>query len=173
MTMSLQEISDRVEIHDLLVSYSHAIDSRNWDALDDVFTDDAFIDSTTMHGFMGDLQSTKRFLEVASPTFAGGYHMVATSKIMLEGDVAQGRTICHNAVVSDVGDGRTHVMFCGLWYRDRFVRTSDGWRINERVTERCYYHNVPPELAFLQGHHDAHCACTQGLLGDRSAEIQP
>ena len=28
MTMSLQEISDRMEIQELLVSYSHAIDSR-------------------------------------------------------------------------------------------------------------------------------------------------
>ena len=38
MTMSLEEISDRMEIQDLMVRYSYAIDSRNWDALDDVFT---------------------------------------------------------------------------------------------------------------------------------------
>ena len=30
------------------------------------------------------------------------------------------------------GDGPPHVMFCGLWYRDRFVRTGEGWRIAER-----------------------------------------
>ena len=44
MPLSLQQISDRIEIHDLLVRYSHAIDTRNFDALDQVFTPDAFID---------------------------------------------------------------------------------------------------------------------------------
>ena len=38
MPMSLQEISDRLEIQDLLAAYSHAIDGRDWDALDDIFT---------------------------------------------------------------------------------------------------------------------------------------
>ena len=41
MAMSLQEISDRMEIQDLMVSHSYAIDSRDCDALDDVFTPDA------------------------------------------------------------------------------------------------------------------------------------
>ena len=38
--LSLQEISDRLEIQDLLSRYSYAIDERNWDGLDDVFTPD-------------------------------------------------------------------------------------------------------------------------------------
>ena len=44
MTMTLQEISDRFEIQELFVDYTQAIDRRNWDALDDVFTPDAHID---------------------------------------------------------------------------------------------------------------------------------
>ena len=56
MTMSLQEISDRLEIQDLLVAYSHAIDTRNWDALDDVFTPDAFIDYSDFGGGSGDVR---------------------------------------------------------------------------------------------------------------------
>ena len=50
MTMSLEEISDRLEIQDLLVAYSYAIDSRDWAALDDVFTPDAHIDYTVFGG---------------------------------------------------------------------------------------------------------------------------
>ena len=50
MVLSLEEISDRFEIQDLLVAYCHAIDTRNWDALDDVFTADAVIDYTEMGG---------------------------------------------------------------------------------------------------------------------------
>jgi len=41
-----QEISDRLEIQNLLVSYCDAIDGRNWDVLDNIFTPDAVIDYT-------------------------------------------------------------------------------------------------------------------------------
>ena len=42
--LSLQEISDRLEIQQLLVDYSTAIDQRRFDDLDKVFTPDAYID---------------------------------------------------------------------------------------------------------------------------------
>ena len=42
--LPLQEISDRIEIDDLFARYCHAIDERDWDALDDIFTPDARID---------------------------------------------------------------------------------------------------------------------------------
>lgn len=41
--LSLQEISDRLEIQQLLVDYSSAIDQKNFDGLDAVFTADAHI----------------------------------------------------------------------------------------------------------------------------------
>jgi hypothetical protein len=43
-TLSLAEISDRLEIQQLLVDYSTAIDNRRFDDLDKVFTPDAYID---------------------------------------------------------------------------------------------------------------------------------
>jgi hypothetical protein len=42
--LSLEEISDRLEIQQLLVAYSTAIDQRRFDDLDRVFTPDAYID---------------------------------------------------------------------------------------------------------------------------------
>ena len=144
MTMSIEEISDRLEIQDLLTAYSHAIDTRDWDALDDVFTPDARVDYSAMGGSDGDLATTKQFLADAMVMFAGFQHMVATSKVTIDGDTAEGRTICHNPMVIDKGDGETHVFFCGLWYRDSFVRTDAGWRIKERVEEKCFFHNLPP-----------------------------
>jgi hypothetical protein len=143
VTLSLQEISDRLEIQDLLVAYSHAIDTRDWDVLDEVFTSDAVIDYTEMGGARGDVATIKEFLRSALDGFASFQHMVATSQVTLDGDRAHGRTICHNPMVFDVGEGRTHVMFCGLWYRDTFVRTADGWRIQGRYEERSYFHNRP------------------------------
>jgi hypothetical protein len=146
MALSLQEISDRLEIQDLLAAYSHAIDTRNWKALDEVFTPDAYIDYSEMGGSKGNLAETKKFLERAMAQFASFQHMVATSQITIRGDVAEGRTICHNPMVLDRGNGQTHTFFCGLWYRDRFVRTPRGWRIQERVEEKSYFHNVPADF---------------------------
>ncbi|CKQ37973.1 Uncharacterised protein [Mycobacterium tuberculosis] len=42
--LSVAEISDRLEIQQLLVDYSSAIDQRRFDDLDRVFTPDAYID---------------------------------------------------------------------------------------------------------------------------------
>jgi len=143
MTLTPHEISDRLEIQDLLVDYSHAVDSRNWDALDDVFTPDAFIDYSAFGGSSGDLATTKEFLASALAAFPGFQHLVATSKVTVNGDVAVGRTICHNPMVLQEGDAGPRMMFCGLWYLDRFVRTPSGWRIAERVEEKCYMHVAP------------------------------
>jgi hypothetical protein len=146
MALSLQEISDRIEIQDLLVAYSHAIDTRSWDDLDDVFTADAVIDYTEMGGTRGGLAATKAFLRDALAGFSSYQHLGATSQVRIEGDTAYGRTICHNPMVLGPAPGTkgpTRVLLAGLWYRDTFVRTPAGWRIGERYEERCYLEMLP------------------------------
>jgi len=143
--LTLQEISDRLEIEDLLVDYCHAIDFRDWEALDAIFTPDAIIDYTELGGSRGNLAETKAFLAQAMPMFESFQHMISTSKITFDGDTASGRTILHNPMVlpaKSEGD-KPHVFFCGLWYRDTFVRTSDGWRISSRHEEKSYTFNAP------------------------------
>jgi SnoaL-like domain len=142
MTMSLQEISDRMEIQDVFVRYSYAIDSRDWDALDDVFTPDAFIDYSVFGGSSGDLPSTKAFLAEAMPNFPSFQHMVSGSTITIDGDTAEAKTQCHNPMVMGEGDD-PDLMFCGLWYVDKLVRTPAGWRIKERVEEKVYMRIFP------------------------------
>lgn len=143
MAKSLQELSDRLEIQDLMVAYCYAIDRKNWDELDEVFTADAQIDYSELVGFRGSLAETKAFLSQALAPLAAYQHAISTSQIRIEGDIAHGRTLCSNPMVVSV-DGKPHTMFIGLWYRDVFVRTAKGWRIKERYEERCYMHNVPP-----------------------------
>ena len=45
MTKSLQEISDRKEIDEVLVRYSRALDFKNFDEIEPLFTDDAEFDA--------------------------------------------------------------------------------------------------------------------------------
>jgi len=141
--MNLQEISDRLEIQDLMVEYCHAIDTRDWDALDDVFTADAMIDYTEMVGVKGKLPEIKAFLAMSMAAVSASQHIITTSQIKLDGDRATGKTICTNPMaLKDNG----HVFFVGLWYRDEFVRTAEGWRIRSRYEENCWRFNVPEGL---------------------------
>lgn len=145
MTMTLQEISDRIEIQDLLVRYSHCIDTRDFDGLDRVFTPDAFIDYTALGGAKGGLVETQDFLKRSMKLFKSFQHMISNLVVELDGDTATARTICHNPMVMDRG-GKEHVFICGLWYVDKLVRTEEGWRIRERVEERCYVENMPEDF---------------------------
>ena len=133
--MDLQEISDRLEIQDLLAKYSHAIDTMQWDQLDELFTDDADIDYTSMGGIRGTLAEQKAFLEASLPTiFSRGFqHLAATTLFAIEGDTARIRTICFNPMVFE---DTKHVMFCGMWYQDTLVRVDGVWRIQTRVQDR-------------------------------------
>ncbi len=130
--MALQEISDRLEIQELLARYSTAIDRRRWDDLDPLFTVDAVIDYTEMGGIKGSVAEQKAFLVANMGAFAGFQHLTATSTFQIDGDVAVVRTMCFNPMVVD----DRHVFFCGLWYCDRMVRTDEGWRIQERREDR-------------------------------------
>ncbi|MER9231206.1 nuclear transport factor 2 family protein [Mesorhizobium sp. M0622] len=51
-------------------------------------------------------------------------------------------------MVVDLGAGKKQVLFQGLWYRDRVVRTPEGWQISELVEEGYWNHNLPEGFAF-------------------------
>jgi hypothetical protein len=142
--MDLQELSDRLEIQDLIARYSHAIDRQQLDELDDIFTADAVIDYTAFGAPRGTLAEVKGFLSEALALHSSYYHMASTSRIELAGDSAECHTICHNPMVLRGGEGGRDLFYvCGLWYHDRLVRTPAGWRITERVEEKCYFASFP------------------------------
>ncbi|MCV7179115.1 nuclear transport factor 2 family protein [Mycolicibacterium sphagni] len=132
--LSLEEISDRLEIQQLLVDYSTAIDSRRFDDLDRVFTADAHIDYTELGGIAGTYPDVKVWLSEVLPNFPAYFHMLGNFDIRVDGDKATSRTILFNPMA--LGDNG-QVMFCGLWYDDEFIRTAEGWRMTRRVESKC------------------------------------
>lgn len=143
MALSLQQLSDRMEIQDLVVAYAAAIDQQAFDRLDDVFTPDAYIDYSAMGGERGSYPQIKRFLSRALPALVDYYHMVGNVQVELDGDRAAGRVLCFNPMGVPVPGRPAHMMFLGLYYRDEYVRSARGWRISRRVEERCWNYNVP------------------------------
>ena len=140
--LSIEEISDRLEIQDLLIAYSTAIDTRRFDDLDRVFTPDAYIDYRAMGGVDGHFPEVKAWLAQVLPNFPAYAHMLGNVDIRLAGDSATSRTLCFNPMVlgvpPDSGGEQPQVLFCGLWYEDEFVRTADGWRMSRRVEVKCF-----------------------------------
>jgi hypothetical protein len=146
MTMSLQEISDRLEIEQLLIRYCHAIDQRDWDAYRAVYTADAVIDDVSA-GPGNSVDDMVKFLTRALENVPLIQHAISTSLIHIDGDSGTAKTICHCPVVLDRGGGQTQMFFQGLWYDDELLRTPSGWKISRRA-ERDYFHNMPPDFRF-------------------------
>jgi hypothetical protein len=134
--LSLAEISDRLEIQQLMVDYSTAIDQRRFDDLDRVFTPDAYIDYRATGGVDGHYPEVKAWLAEVLPNFPAYSHMLGNFDVRVEGDIATSRTICFNPMV--MGGDKAQVYFVGLWYVDEFVRTPQGWRMSRRVEEKCF-----------------------------------
>jgi 3-phenylpropionate/cinnamic acid dioxygenase small subunit len=144
--LSLQEISDRMEIADLVHRYAQIIDSKDFDLLrEEVFCEDAFIDYSAFGGSTGDLESTIAFLHKAMQIFPNTQHLNANIQIQVEGDRATGRVMCFNTQEMKLPEREEHIFFCGLWYVDEYRRTEKGWRIARRVEEKSTVFN-PPEF---------------------------
>ncbi|BBZ45049.1 nuclear transport factor 2 family protein [Mycobacterium parmense] len=135
--LSLAEISDRLEIQQLLVDYSTAIDNRRFDDLDRVFTPDAYIDYTALGGIQGHYPEVKKWLSEVLPNFPVYAHMLGNFSVTVDGDNASSRVICFNPMVLP-DNPKDQVLFCGLWYDDEFVRGPQGWRMTRRVETKVF-----------------------------------
>ena len=134
--LSLAEISDRLEIQQLLIDYSTAIDRRLFDDLDAVFTSDAYIDYRAMGGIDGRYPEVKAWLAEVLPNFPAYSHMLGNFDVRIDGDTATARTICFNPMVFN--EEEKQILFVGIWYVDELIRTAAGWRMTRRVEEKCF-----------------------------------
>ena len=63
--LSLQEISDKLEIQQLMVDYAEALDTLQIDKMDNVFTPDAYIDYRAMGGIDGKYPEVREWLKAS------------------------------------------------------------------------------------------------------------
>lgn len=134
MTMTLQHIADRIEIDDLLTRYATALDAKDWNLFATCFTPDAVIDYTGAGGIKGALPEVQRWLAEVMQRFPMTQHLVTNRAVHVSGDRATCRSCLFNPMGARDDDGLV-VFFEGGYYRDKLVRTADGWRIAERIEE--------------------------------------
>jgi hypothetical protein len=120
MTDDLRDVSDLVELHALCSRYMAYTSQFIKDRWLDVFTPDAEYNA---FGAQYTLERFPALLEAAPRgQFLGNMPVVEVT-----GDTATGMQ--HFVFI----DQQTHAMRIG-WYRDEYLRTSDGWRIRRRAT---------------------------------------
>ena len=121
------DLADRIELHELPGRYGDAIDDRDWDRLDEIFTEDAVFDLS----------------DLGEPRLTG----LAAIKRYMDQDAQHPRAhLMTNIYVDETADG-TKLFFRIVAllpervvgtasYYDDVVKTPAGWRVKNRVITR-------------------------------------
>ena len=148
MALSPEQVSDRIEIQDLLTRYCFAVDDRDWEAYRRLFTHDAVIDDRVTGGIQSGVEEHIRYLQKALSKVVLSQHAISTIRIDLSVSSAKVRAHCSCPMVVDLGEAKTQVFFQGLWYHNSLLRTPEGWKISHLTEEGYWTHNMPPHFAF-------------------------
>jgi hypothetical protein len=134
MTLSIQEISDRLEIQETITRYSYGLDQRLWEQWDLAFTPDAVIDFSPVGLQEYSPAEARAFLSGNDALRITGQHLLSNSIITLDGDSATARSEYTLFTVGKTDDpGRARLGSGGGWYDDDLRRTDAGWRIVRRA----------------------------------------
>lgn len=133
--MDCQELSDRQEIVDLITRYTRAVDSRSFDDLDAVFTEDGVLDYSAVGGPADVLSVAKPWVADGLAGFLRYQHVIGQVCIELDGDTARATAYFTNPMVAPGRDGAENLVEVGGYYHHDLVRTPDGWRSRRMVDE--------------------------------------
>jgi hypothetical protein len=141
---AVQQLTDRLDLEAVLTRYAWALDAREFDRLDDVFTPDAFLDYTTAGGIKGHYPEVKAWLARVLPFFPAYQHLVSNVDSTITGDTATSRAGFYNPMGHDRADGTRAYFHCGGEYHDTWVRTDTGWRITNRFEQAVWFDGELP-----------------------------
>jgi 3-phenylpropionate/cinnamic acid dioxygenase small subunit len=136
---------DRVAMDDLLTRYATAIDTRDWDLLDTVFTDDARLDYRSASGIEGTYSEIRKWFAEVLPIFDVTQHLVVNREFRRANDEVHARS-CFLNVNRLIVRGKPWLFTVGGQYHDQLTSTSDGWRIARRVEHTLWWDNPMPGL---------------------------
>lgn len=132
---------DRVEIGEVLQRYGLALDEKDFDLLDEVFTPDARLryampsppGGEPPPAAEGGLAQWKAIFRGFLAPFYWTQHLVSPPVVELEGDRARStcRLLASHVQVRRADGGRQLWTVYGV-YRDEWLRTAGGWRIARR-----------------------------------------
>jgi ketosteroid isomerase-like protein len=128
-------MADREDIIDVAIAYTWALDTKQLDALRDVFVPDA---TAMLRGVACDgVEAIIERIGGAILRLDATQHLVANHQVHVDGDTATHRCQLHSQHVKSGTPGGDNLVVGG-YYDDRLVRTPGGWRIAHRTMEQTW-----------------------------------
>lgn len=126
MSLTLQQISDRMEITDVLVRFCRGLDRLDPEMVASVYHDDAM----DHHGPFDELGAElgPKLVELVGGSTKVGLHCVSNVTIELDGDVAH----VESYTTTVTQDEKEHTDI-GARCVDRFERRNGEWKIADRI----------------------------------------
>ncbi|MEV7006464.1 nuclear transport factor 2 family protein [Streptosporangium sp. NPDC051022] len=133
ITRRIQELADRAAVLDVVNAYAMALDTRDWEALGELFTEDALWEYRgaavyTLSGRDAVVTRARAALEPLDAT----QHLNGNNVVKVRGDEAEHTGYVHAQHVRHGLPGG-ELYLGGVRYQDRLRRTSDGWRFTHRL----------------------------------------
>ncbi|MFK8024375.1 MAG: nuclear transport factor 2 family protein [Ilumatobacter sp.] len=117
-------IADRLELHELPGRYGDAIDDRDWDGLDRIFTEDAVFDLSDLGvPLLEGLPEIKRFMD------EDALHPKTHTMTNVYVDDTDDGVQLNFRIIALQAKGLTGTAS----YYDEVVKTDAGWRVTHRV----------------------------------------
>jgi hypothetical protein len=136
--LSQQEVSDRLEILDLLATYCRGIDERDFDLLWSVFTPDSTIDYSRAGGISGTAAEAIAWVTESLRSSQWSQHVVTLRDLELTSESGTALSYYYNPTVLHSDNGGFVAMVVGGYYRDHLIHTAQGWRIMERSVDKIW-----------------------------------
>jgi 3-phenylpropionate/cinnamic acid dioxygenase small subunit len=125
---------DRLEIIELMNAYASGLDARDWPLWRSVFTDETIFDLSSWNQIPARILNADKVVRSQARMFAElsvTQHFLTNHRITIDEDTA--RCIAHmraeHWLKNDDGSDSRYTMFG--YYDDKFIRTSEGWKMCE------------------------------------------
>ena len=127
----LEQAADRQELRSLVDRYARAADERNRRNFAGVFTPDGVL-STSQGGRFEGRSAIAALIDHLDAHYPRTMHFVGNHDVELDGDHAEALVYClaHHMYSEDAESRRDTLML--IRYRDKYIRTEEGWRIKSR-----------------------------------------
>jgi hypothetical protein len=131
-------LADRLAIEDLATAYAYAVDDRDWERWEALFTPDGLVDYTRAGGIAGTPAEVAAWMPGAMAAFAFCLHTTSTHLVRFTGtDTADGRVHVFNRNGVD-WHGHPELFDVGAVYDDTYLRMDDTWKISRRIEHTMY-----------------------------------
>lgn len=141
-------VEARISIDDLLTRYASAIDGRDWELLDTVFTPDARLDYRSAGGVAGDYPEVRGWLAKVLPIFDVMQHHVLNRIVRVHKGDVRATSNFFNVNVLKI-EGAPWIFKVGGRYHDKVILADKMWRIAERIEETLWWENPMPGLPIV------------------------